>query len=390
MATLNIPFPDGAKKLALRGKRITVGRLPDNLIQIRDLTISGKHAELIFEGDHYRVHDLQSTNGVFVDGQQVEDFHLHEGCTLRLGTVECEFFAEDAPTGEDAPEAVPTNIEMRALKQANGELKAQLEVLRTQNETMRDARASATPDKEGTVSLEKHDQLAAEVAALQTAQAEQRTQVEAIRTQLAVVSRERDNLQRAYDDARGHLENASNGSGDGGVSPAADRPAAGANGASKAQPLPMPPATLRAPSPSAANPVAPTAPIAPAAAPVLAAPAMPAAPRPPQGPPPGPTVPRSVSGKPTIPLAQPIQAAPAAPTPAGPPRPAPVLAPIRQPSSLGYAENAQPAPLPKPPSSITGSTPSRRPPSAIQPQPQTPVAAKPAPIGPKGTQKLEE
>jgi pSer/pThr/pTyr-binding forkhead associated (FHA) protein len=46
----------------LDGDRITIGRGPDNTIQINDRTVSKHHAELLAADGHYRLHDLDATN----------------------------------------------------------------------------------------------------------------------------------------------------------------------------------------------------------------------------------------------------------------------------------------------------------------------------------------
>jgi pSer/pThr/pTyr-binding forkhead associated (FHA) protein len=76
MPAIRVKLPGNEKEsvIPLVGHRITVGRAPNNTLQILSPTMSLRHAELIFEGDHYRVRDLGSTNGVFVDEKQVTDF----------------------------------------------------------------------------------------------------------------------------------------------------------------------------------------------------------------------------------------------------------------------------------------------------------------------------
>src|SRR5690606_17565551 len=93
MASLRVKLPgkDETSVIALRGDRITVGRRPDNTLQILDRTVSAYHAELILEDGHYRVHDLGSANGTQVAGDVVTDFHLRDACKVTFGTVECEF-----------------------------------------------------------------------------------------------------------------------------------------------------------------------------------------------------------------------------------------------------------------------------------------------------------
>ena len=194
MANLNIPFPEGPRTVVLRGARITIGRLPDNTIQIRDRTVSAHHAELIMEGGHYRIHDSGSSNGVLVNGQQVEDFHLEENCTIRLGNLDCQFQAV-APSDEPNLETLPGRGEVNAMRQENQELKATMAALQAQVETMEQARNGSDGDGLG--------QLAAERAALQMAKHQNEAEIVRLKESLAVITRDRDNLQRAYDETKG-------------------------------------------------------------------------------------------------------------------------------------------------------------------------------------------
>ena len=92
MPTLRIQLPDQSEVThSLIGDHITIGRRPDNTIQIIDPSISAHHAELIAVDGHYRLHDLGSTNLTFVDGVSVTDFHLHTARRISFGIVDCEF-----------------------------------------------------------------------------------------------------------------------------------------------------------------------------------------------------------------------------------------------------------------------------------------------------------
>jgi hypothetical protein len=55
----------------LSGDQITIGRSPDNKIQILVAEVSVKHGELVKSGDQYRIVDLGSTNGTLVNGAKV-------------------------------------------------------------------------------------------------------------------------------------------------------------------------------------------------------------------------------------------------------------------------------------------------------------------------------
>lgn len=72
----------------------TVGRSPENALVIDDGYTSGNHAELVREADGWSVRDLSSTNGTYVNDQQVHGpTSLESGDTIRFGNVIVEFHA---------------------------------------------------------------------------------------------------------------------------------------------------------------------------------------------------------------------------------------------------------------------------------------------------------
>ncbi len=75
----------------LTGGVVSIGRLPDNTIQIDDDSVSPYHAELVCVEGHYRLLDLASTNLCFVDGVPTQTCDLFDPCTIAFGTVECDF-----------------------------------------------------------------------------------------------------------------------------------------------------------------------------------------------------------------------------------------------------------------------------------------------------------
>jgi hypothetical protein len=348
MASLTIPFPEGTRTIALRGNRITIGRLPDNTIQVRDRTVSAYHAELILEGDHYRLNDKGSTNGVVIDGQRVAEYHLREDCDVHLGGIACQFRA--AEIKEPAPaemDFVPTRSEMQTILQANGDLRTEVAALRSQVEAMTLARQSA-PASGQTVSLEQHDQLAAELATLRSNLQERQTQIERLTSLLAIVSRERDTLQKNYEDASAALDKARS-------SEATEGPAKSTNGA----------------APVGQKPAQPSQPGRPSTVPLHGGPTSPKTPQPSSVGPAKPVPMPRAPGAPSAPVAPPSTAP--APVAAGMPRVAPV---------------------PKAPGSMGNGSPARRLPSGVQPVAKPlkaePVGAATASMGPKGTQKMVE
>lgn len=73
----------------LKVEKTTVGRVEDNAFHIPQGSISSHHCEIWLRGNDVVVKDLNSTNGTFINGQQVTtEAVLKPGQTLRLGQVE--------------------------------------------------------------------------------------------------------------------------------------------------------------------------------------------------------------------------------------------------------------------------------------------------------------
>ncbi len=72
-------------------QRTTIGRTPDNDIQIDTTYISRHHAVLLSNADDCIVEDLNSTNGVLVNGRRVGRQVLRDGDTLTVGKTEFSY-----------------------------------------------------------------------------------------------------------------------------------------------------------------------------------------------------------------------------------------------------------------------------------------------------------
>ncbi len=89
----------------LTEERMTVGRLPDNLVHIEDAAISSHHAELTRRGEDYVVRDLNSTNGTRVNGQRIVETRLYHGDTVAFGHIEMQYFS----VAKGAPQPMPAH-----------------------------------------------------------------------------------------------------------------------------------------------------------------------------------------------------------------------------------------------------------------------------------------
>lgn len=81
----------GADVMYPIGKRTTIGRTPENDIQIDTTYISRHHAVLLSSADTCIVEDLNSTNGVLVNGRRVGRQVLRDGDTLTVGKTEFRY-----------------------------------------------------------------------------------------------------------------------------------------------------------------------------------------------------------------------------------------------------------------------------------------------------------
>ncbi len=84
------------KEIPLTKGRTTIGRKPQNDIQIDNLAISGEHAVLAMIGNDAFIEDINSTNGTFVNGQQVKKQLLQNGDSIELGKYSLKYVSEAA------------------------------------------------------------------------------------------------------------------------------------------------------------------------------------------------------------------------------------------------------------------------------------------------------
>jgi pSer/pThr/pTyr-binding forkhead associated (FHA) protein len=82
---------------------ITIGRGPDNTIVVNDPSISAHHAQLLLEGDTYRLKDLDSTNGTRVNGKPVTETVLRIDDRIRFGAAEARYESSEAAGSKPLP-----------------------------------------------------------------------------------------------------------------------------------------------------------------------------------------------------------------------------------------------------------------------------------------------
>jgi adenylate cyclase len=101
----------------------TIGRHPDNTIQILDRIISKEHAQIQRSADgRFLLRDLRSLNGTFLRGERISDHYLSDGDEFTMGSTRIVFV--DKPKADDALQRVTiapglTESHIRGRIQAN-------------------------------------------------------------------------------------------------------------------------------------------------------------------------------------------------------------------------------------------------------------------------------
>jgi len=85
------------QEFPLEKAAMVIGRTDDNDIVLNHRSISRHHAKVVRDGEHYHVVDLQSANGVRVNGEEYGKVELRKGDQIDLGHVRLIF----VPPGQD-------------------------------------------------------------------------------------------------------------------------------------------------------------------------------------------------------------------------------------------------------------------------------------------------
>jgi predicted component of type VI protein secretion system len=75
-------------------RRVVLGRSRECDIQVEDANVSRRHAELRQEGAAYWIVDLDSTNGIEVNGRRIKRAKLDSGDIVTVGSTDITFTTE--------------------------------------------------------------------------------------------------------------------------------------------------------------------------------------------------------------------------------------------------------------------------------------------------------
>jgi pSer/pThr/pTyr-binding forkhead associated (FHA) protein len=99
------------REFALTRPELIIGRVEDNDIVIEHRSVSRNHAKVVFDGRVHKIIDLQSANGILVNGEEYAMTDLRKNDLIELGHVRFRFI----PAGEAF---VPSDDELREMREA--------------------------------------------------------------------------------------------------------------------------------------------------------------------------------------------------------------------------------------------------------------------------------
>ena len=89
-ALIGLTPPFTGRRFALRTGKTAIGRREDNDIVLADGSVSSLHAWVIEDNGSFRLMNILSTNGSFVNNERITETLLKEGDHIRFGGVELQ------------------------------------------------------------------------------------------------------------------------------------------------------------------------------------------------------------------------------------------------------------------------------------------------------------
>jgi len=86
--------PSAGTRFLLTKEITTAGRHPESDMFMDDITVSRRHAEIRRAGSLFRIVDMGSLNGTYVNRLRVEEIDLESGDEIQIGKFRLIFFSK--------------------------------------------------------------------------------------------------------------------------------------------------------------------------------------------------------------------------------------------------------------------------------------------------------
>ncbi len=138
-----ISGPSKGTFVPLTQPELTIGRDAASELSVQDLSLSRKHCKIVQDGDRFKIIDLESLNGTFVDRVPVREHTLQHQSQIKIGESVVLFWEDEKETISDnvqwveEPDTGGSTIQLRK----EDSLYLFPERLKTEQRTVRDLNA---------------------------------------------------------------------------------------------------------------------------------------------------------------------------------------------------------------------------------------------------------
>ncbi len=110
------------RNMSFQQDTVLIGRRSLNDVILDDLTVSGRHAEILRKDNGFTLCDLGSRNGTLIDSRPVSSANLESGVIFKVGIYTLTFALEESPAPVFSAEAKTCTLEylsggMRGIRQ---------------------------------------------------------------------------------------------------------------------------------------------------------------------------------------------------------------------------------------------------------------------------------
>src|SRR5262245_2425329 len=102
------------REVTLDKERVTIGRKPQNDVQIENLAVSGEHACIVTILNDSFLEDLGSTNGTLVNGNPIKKHILQNNDVIEIGKYKLKYIGEAPSSGQTSMEDFEKTMVMRS------------------------------------------------------------------------------------------------------------------------------------------------------------------------------------------------------------------------------------------------------------------------------------
>jgi pSer/pThr/pTyr-binding forkhead associated (FHA) protein len=102
------------REVTLDKERVTIGRRPQNDIQIENLAVSGEHACIVTILNDSFLEDLGSTNGTLVNGNPIKKHILQNNDVVEIGKYKLKYIGDQPAAGHTSVQDFEKTMVMRS------------------------------------------------------------------------------------------------------------------------------------------------------------------------------------------------------------------------------------------------------------------------------------